>query len=250
MHSEEVAAGPGQGAAASEEGRDCSAVVENSNRLPVLAGEIAAAHAECRRSAAEAIRHAIDAGNGLVEAKRLMRHGEWEPWLRANVPGISVRTAQRYMRAAARAGKNDTVSFFKLRDLLKPTLGRYGRVDDQRALILSPSTSPGYTHVTVVWIYTGMAEGCILPMRDDAIAMIVRDVYGLPWPTAWKSYRSIEYCNNPFLAGAQPVASKADIDRLDEIIALADQKLDELGYTGPTRDLFAPESAAVDRGRR
>lgn len=90
-----------------------------SNRLPVLAAEIADHHSVARGATREAIRHAIKAGRRLAEAKALVGHGGWLAWLQANVPGISVRTVQRYLAAAHRAGENDTVSLFRLRDLAR-----------------------------------------------------------------------------------------------------------------------------------
>jgi hypothetical protein len=83
------------------------------NRLGVLAAEISEHHRCAGAATREAIRHAIEAGQRLAEAKKLVGHGEWLPWLKANVPGISARTAQRYLAAAERAGKNDTVSLFR-----------------------------------------------------------------------------------------------------------------------------------------
>ena len=82
-----------------------------SNRLPVLAAEIEAAHLGCTRSTAEVIRHALEAGRGLIEAKGLVPHGEWVTWLQANLPTISVRTCQRYMRAAENGEKRQRVVF-------------------------------------------------------------------------------------------------------------------------------------------
>ena len=91
------------------------------NRLGALAAEIVEHHRSAGAATREAIRHAIEAGRRLAEAKKLVGHGGWLEWLKANVPGISARTAQRYLAAAEHAGKNDTVSFFRLRDLaLRP----------------------------------------------------------------------------------------------------------------------------------
>jgi Protein of unknown function (DUF3102) len=42
---------------------------------------------------------AIQAGSKLIEAKALLPHGEWLPWLRDHV-GISDRRASDYMRLA------------------------------------------------------------------------------------------------------------------------------------------------------
>lgn len=47
-----------------------------------------------------AVRHAIRAGDGLIEAKRLLRHGEWLAWLAVSFPGFSERSARNYMRLA------------------------------------------------------------------------------------------------------------------------------------------------------
>jgi hypothetical protein len=62
------------------------------NRLSALAANIRALHAGVRRSAEQAAR----------DAKALLKHGEWEPWLRDNV-AIAPRTARRDM-ALARSG--------------------------------------------------------------------------------------------------------------------------------------------------
>ena len=95
-----------------------SSALGGGNRLPVLVGEIASAHSACRKASRAAVRHAVEAGQRLIEAKELVPHGAWLPWLAEHLPDISARTAQRYMRAAEAAGKNDTVSLFTLRALL------------------------------------------------------------------------------------------------------------------------------------
>lgn len=51
----------------------------------------------------------IQLGRVLTEAKPLVRHGEWEQWIRENA-GCSVRYAQVFMQAYARFGSNDAVS--------------------------------------------------------------------------------------------------------------------------------------------
>jgi hypothetical protein len=78
---------------------DCRAEVAGSNRLPALAATISehidAANAATRRG----LEHAIAAGALLIEAKELVAHGEWLPWLQANCR-LSERTARTYMRLA------------------------------------------------------------------------------------------------------------------------------------------------------
>jgi hypothetical protein len=216
-------------------------VSAGDNRLPVLAAEIAQAHAACRRSTLDAIQHAVHAGHGLNEAKHLVRHGEWVPWLRANVPGISVRTAQRYMAAAERAGKNDAVSFFRLRDLARPSRERFGLIALHRVLILTPSTHAGFTFVTVVETDTWDASGFLRPVRDDAIEMTVSAMCSANLPSVWTSRKLPPQRENPWLAGATPSAGPQEREAIKAIIAQADRKLDEFGYTGP-RHLF-PEDA-------
>jgi DUF3102 family protein len=90
------------------------------NRLPALAGEIEAAHQRCKAKVRDALEAALAAGKALNEARELVPHGQWQDWLKANVPDVSIRTAQRYMKAAEKA-KNDTVSFSSLRELIRPT---------------------------------------------------------------------------------------------------------------------------------
>ncbi len=70
-----------------------------SNSLADLAVRIKAEHAAAAASLRESVRHAIAAGEMLVEAKAMVPHGQWLPWLADHV-AISERTAQLYMRIA------------------------------------------------------------------------------------------------------------------------------------------------------
>jgi hypothetical protein len=69
------------------------------NWLPVLAADIKAAVADARRHASQSVAAAIRVGEYLIEAKRLVKHGEWLPWLTVHVD-ISDRMARHYMRLA------------------------------------------------------------------------------------------------------------------------------------------------------
>lgn len=62
---------------------------------------------ECEHRAAldardRALEHARRCGELLRRAKDACPHGAWRPWLAANCPSLSERTAQRYMRLAER----------------------------------------------------------------------------------------------------------------------------------------------------
>lgn len=69
------------------------------DRLTVLADEFKEERRAADRYWELAIAHAIKAGEKLIEAKSLCRHGEWLPWLRDNA-NVGQREAQIYMRLA------------------------------------------------------------------------------------------------------------------------------------------------------
>jgi hypothetical protein len=68
-------------------------------RLATLAADINREHAACATALQTTLRHAIRAGELLAEAKALLPHGQWLPWLEAHFAG-SERSAQAYMRVA------------------------------------------------------------------------------------------------------------------------------------------------------
>lgn len=70
-----------------------------SASLADLAASINGAHRECEKSVHDTIRHALHAGDLLIEAKRQIGHGGFGKWLAENFDG-SERTAQTYMRIA------------------------------------------------------------------------------------------------------------------------------------------------------
>jgi hypothetical protein len=82
--------------------------------LTKLAGQINAEHASFESALRKGLEHARNAGELLVEARRQIPHGRWLSWLNTHCPGVTARTAQRYMRVASRwdelVVKCDTVS--------------------------------------------------------------------------------------------------------------------------------------------
>ena len=86
--------------------------------LTQLAQRITETHDAAMSAAKTAVERAIECGRLMIEAKAKVPHGEWLPWLTANT-GVSHRTAQRFMRAATEASKNDTVSYSSVRALLE-----------------------------------------------------------------------------------------------------------------------------------
>jgi hypothetical protein len=68
--------------------------------LPSLAEGICREHAHCRNAMRQGLRHALEAGRLLAQAKDRLPHGEWLPWLAEHCPDVSPRLAQKYMRVA------------------------------------------------------------------------------------------------------------------------------------------------------
>ncbi len=71
------------------------------DELTPVADRINAAYTRTLSSAIDAVTAAVEAGDLLFEEKEKMEHGEWGKWLEVNCPKITVRTAQRLMKAAA-----------------------------------------------------------------------------------------------------------------------------------------------------
>jgi hypothetical protein len=69
------------------------------NRLPTLASEIRKAHASAGDFQRRSLEQAMKAGEMLLEAKALVGHGRWLPWLREHCQ-LAERTAQLYMKLA------------------------------------------------------------------------------------------------------------------------------------------------------
>jgi hypothetical protein len=74
---------------------------EIEKSLGKLAERINAEHHSCETAINAALEHALAAGDLLLEAKSKCPHGTWQAWLEDSFDG-SVRTAQAYMRVAAR----------------------------------------------------------------------------------------------------------------------------------------------------
>jgi hypothetical protein len=69
--------------------------------LDGLAKRINEEHRRCEGAVNTALKHAMNAGDLLLEAKLGAPHGTWQGWLEDHFDG-SVRTAQAYMRVASR----------------------------------------------------------------------------------------------------------------------------------------------------
>ena len=66
--------------------------------ITALEGRISTEHMGALNDAKSSLTHAIKAGEYLNDAKKLLPHGKFQPWIEADLP-FSIRTAQNYMRA-------------------------------------------------------------------------------------------------------------------------------------------------------
>lgn len=98
--------------------------MSNSNRLPVLAEEIKRAHAGVFDAAKTAAERALDAGRALLEAKALVKHGEWLPWLKEHCD-IAERTARLYMHIAKLGLDAETVASVGLKGAAQSIIAEY-----------------------------------------------------------------------------------------------------------------------------
>lgn len=73
--------------------------LSRSNSVADLAARILTEHRAVSTALKESVRHAIAAGELLIEAKNQVPHGGWLPWLQEHCT-MSERTAQLYMRVA------------------------------------------------------------------------------------------------------------------------------------------------------
>ncbi|PDT24801.1 DUF3102 domain-containing protein [Rhizobium hidalgonense] len=117
--------------------------MSESNRLPVLAASIKTEHDECLAAMRQSLSHALAAGEMLMEAKSLVAHGQWLPWLADNC-AVPKRTAQLYMRLAKHRelieSKSADVALLTIQAAVelidrKPTLAE--RLDDIEAAIIA-----------------------------------------------------------------------------------------------------------------
>lgn len=78
-----------------------TAITVTSGRLDTIAAAVNVEHAEIETALRNSLIRAVRAGELLAEAKSLVKHGEWLPWLAEHCT-FSERTAQNYMRIAVK----------------------------------------------------------------------------------------------------------------------------------------------------
>jgi hypothetical protein len=128
--------------------RKCADALETAESMagcalqPALAAEINATHAEAERSLRQAVHHAVRTGELLIQAKRLVGHGNWSIWLTDNVT-FSDRLAQSYMRLARLPlEKRNAVADLPLREALSAIRSREKQLADADERMNRPPLGP------------------------------------------------------------------------------------------------------------
>ena len=143
------------------------------------ASEINRLHDMALASANRAVDYAKQAGALLLEVKRQLPHGEFMPWLSANVK-VSERQAQRYMRSAhgkvtvRTLIKSDTVSGLPA---WLPNRGHVARVEFREGdtlFVQESPDAPGFYRV--LFIYGGNAHWTRRGVRGDYVALTITNM--------------------------------------------------------------------------
>ena len=118
------------------------------NRWAVLAHAIDQEHQAAQRAAQTFLKHAIECGRLLIEAKAALPHGAWLSWLEANV-SFGVRQAQKYMRLADHAdalSDTNSGSHLSINEALEVLRGG----EDALRVMHSSETPEWYTPASIV----------------------------------------------------------------------------------------------------
>lgn len=91
-------------------------MTEIEKNLEALAEQINVEHRACDAALRSGLRHAVNAGGLLAEAKERVNHGEWGSWLADNFEG-STRTAQAYMKVSREVPNLDAAKAQRVADL-------------------------------------------------------------------------------------------------------------------------------------
>ena len=141
--------------------------------LPELATAINAEHDAAERTARRAIDHARSAGENLVLAKAQVEHGQWLPWLSANCPALSARTARAYMQLSRNWGMLET----KMADSANLS------IDAALKLLNAPDSDidPLESWLSTLFTDSRFPIGTVGWMRDMPPAVVFLDAIG--WTT-------------------------------------------------------------------
>ncbi|XOV81654.1 MAG: DUF3102 domain-containing protein [bacterium] len=155
------------------------------------------------------IKHYIEAGNLLQEAKESCGHGKWERYLENEI-GIKPRTAQRYMRLAANTSRvshleslTEALAIIAEPRVSMPSPGKAARgyMSDGSEIFLNPSAiNPGFTFYTFMFAADGGSdlEAGIRSMKNTALSEHLNTVIGERSVT-WTEHDCAAWNRNHFI---------------------------------------------------
>jgi hypothetical protein len=112
----------------------------DDDRLAVLAPEIHGLGVRISKSAEQMAADVLACGHKLVEAKKLVKYGQWESWVPQHC-GMSIRTAQRYMQIALSGLKSASVALLGV-NAASASLAKHGASESTVTAIRPPAPSP------------------------------------------------------------------------------------------------------------
>jgi Protein of unknown function (DUF3102) len=158
-----------------------------ASSLAELAESFRKAQADFHHAASNAILHAISAGQVLIAAKKLTRHGEWAKFLASC--DVRERQAERYMRLADLDAANPTCKSdlagltieAAIKKLSPPKLRTITKQPTDTKPLAPPKITARRTHIDViaVWMATTPTE------RTKAIDSIGLEPLLASLPGAW-----------------------------------------------------------------
>lgn len=130
--------------------------------LNTLAAQINDAAREAERHARGATENALIVGAMLIEAKKLVTHGEWDNWILQNCE-IAPRTVQAYMRLARTLPQLDAPKAQRVADL--PVR------EAVRAIATNPDAPKKLSHTDVRLAKKDDADRAAIALRKSADAL-------------------------------------------------------------------------------
>jgi hypothetical protein len=112
-------------------------LVPSKSELQTMAVAINEHHTQVLLHARSALESAKASGELLLQAKALLPHGQWLPWLEENCQ-VSPRQAQRYMLVADRweaIAKNDAASYLTIDEAIRESESRSEKHRKHRELV-------------------------------------------------------------------------------------------------------------------
>ena len=111
------------------------------------ANDILREHEAATASLTDALKHALKAGELLLEVRSTLKHGQWTAWLQEHVPAISLSTVRIYVRLATYKHDLPLEEIASVSQARKILAGRPRQQDDPVGKdVASDLKKKGFTH--------------------------------------------------------------------------------------------------------